>query len=220
VSGGSFSAVAAGVPVEYGLTLSPGGTLSGIADADLDGDGAFETHVPLQGRLRGSAGRLRQTLRFSLEGAPDVPATSLRISILERALLADGIKTRKLATKGDLLGAPVSETRQDAESIASLPTAWRLDFALAGEAGRISGATLTLPGATPALPNRTVDLTGRHRFSFEFDRTNVRLRSRGGDKGVEIDANGLRFHEAGTISRGEIRWRAFGQGGRLRFRDG
>jgi hypothetical protein len=220
VSGGSFSAVAAGVPIEYGLSLSPGGRLSGIVDADLDGDGAFETHVPLQGRLRGSAGRLRQTLRFALEGAPDVPATSLRISILERALLTDGVKTRKLATKGDLLGAPVSETRLDAESIASLPTAWRLDFALVGEAGRISGATLTLPGATPALPNRTVDLTGRHRFSFEFDRTNVRLRSRGGDKGVEIDANGLRFHEAGTISRGEIRWRAFGQGGRLRFRDG
>jgi hypothetical protein len=218
--GGTSSVVAAGLPIRYELALSPGGRLSGIAAADLDGDGTSETHVPVQGRLRGSGGRLRQTLRFSLEGGPFVAGTSLRVSILERALLADQVKTRKQTTKGDLLGAPVSETLQDADSIEDLPAAWRLDFALSGGGGRISGATLELLGATPLLPNRKVSLSGRHRFSFEFDRTNVRLSSAGGDKGVKIEANGLRFNEAGTISRGEIRWRAFGQAGRLRFRDG
>lgn len=210
--GGSSSTVAAGIPIGLDLTLSPSGALSGIADADLDADGAGETPVPVQGRLRGSGGRLRQNLRFALDGGASSAGTSLRVSILERALLATALKTRKQTTRGDLLGAPFSETVQDVESLEDQATGWRLDFPLSGDAGRITGATLRLANG------RTVALTGRHRFVLELDRTNVRLSSGGGDKGVKIEANGLGFDDAGLISRGEIRWRAFGQGGRVRFR--
>jgi hypothetical protein len=209
---GSDTVIAAGIPVGIGLTLGPNGALSGIAAADLDGDGAGETSVPARGRLRGSGGRLRQNVRFALEGGASSAGTSLRVSILERTLLSKGLRTRKQTTKGDLRGAPLSETTEDAESLGDPATGWRLDFPLSGDAGRISGATLRLSNG------RSVALTGRHRFVFELDRTNVRLASGGGDEGVKIEANGLRFDDAGRISRGEIRWRAFGQGGRVRFR--
>ncbi|MCI0637297.1 MAG: hypothetical protein L0206_25780, partial [Actinobacteria bacterium] len=195
-SSGTLPATAAGVHLEYVFSVNPRGWLSGFADVDVDGDGSLETHVPISGRLSGSAGRLRQLLRIPIASA--MPPTKLTVRIREQVDTTTGVRTREQKTRGTLRGGRVVETTSSTDSIVKdepkEAIGWRLDFRLSGGAGQITDALLTLANDPLPLPpppgmeetKRTVALFGRHRFLSDRNRSNVRLKSGGGDSGVRI----------------------------------
>jgi hypothetical protein len=211
-TGGSFVTTAAGVPVTYGFSVSPRGRLSGIADLDLDRDGTFETHVPVAGRLSGEDGRLRQSVRIAVKSSAPAPDARLKLKIQEQTDTVAFLTTRVQTTKGRLLGARVAETSSITEAIDDAPRGWRLDFDVSGASGEITDAQLVLSSG------RTIPLFGRHRFLFDVNRTNVRLRSGGADRGVDVAIDTLALDAGGSIVRGVLRYRALGQSGTLRFR--
>jgi hypothetical protein len=211
-TGGSFATTAAGVPVTYGFSVSPRGRLSGIADLDLDGDGRLETHVPVGGRLSGEDGRLRQNVRIAVKSSAPAPDARLKLKIQEQADTLAFVTTRRQTTRGRLLGAGVAETTSITEAIDDAPRGWRLDFDLSGAQGEITDAQLVLSNG------RTIPLFGRHRFLFDVNRTNVRLKSGGADRGVDVAIDTLALDAGGSIVRGVLRYRALGQSGTLRFR--
>jgi hypothetical protein len=211
-TGGSFATTAVGVPVEYGFSVSPRGRLSGIADLDLDGDGGLETHVPLAGRLSGEDGRLRQSVRFGAASPERPPETKLKVNVREETDTVSFLRTRVQTAKGRLGGARVVETVSNTEALAPEPRGWRLDFSVSGMSGEIADAALTLSNG------RTVPLFGRHRFVSETNRTNVRLKSGGAERGVQMEIDTLALDAMGSIVRGQLRYRAFGQSGTIRLR--
>ncbi len=209
-TGGTFSTTAAGVPLRYGYSVNPRGRLFGMAAADLDGDGSFETLVPLAGRLQGENGSVRENVRIAIRGT--APPAKLNVRIREQTDTITSLRTRTQTTKGRLLGARVFETTTTTESIGAQPRGWRLDFSISGAQGEISDAEFMLSNG------RTAQLFGRHRFLSDVDRSNVRLKSEGGDRGVGVEIDALALDAAGSIVRGELRYRAFGQEGTIRFR--
>jgi hypothetical protein len=211
-TGGSFATTAVGVPVTYGFSVSPRGRLSGIADLDLDGDGSIETHVPLSGRLSGNDGRLRQRLRFAAASPERPPQTKLKVDVREETDTVSFLRTRVQIAKGRLGGVRVTETTSNTEALTPEPRGWRLDFDVSGTQGEITDASLTLSSG------RTVPLFGRHRFVSETNRTNVRLKSGGAERGVQMEIDTLALDETGSIVRGLLRYRAFGQSGTIRLR--
>ena len=211
-SAGGLETTAAGVRILYGFSASPRGRLSGIADLDLDQDGSFETHVPVVGRLSGRGGQLRQSLRIGVASSPPAPEAKLKLKIRERTDTATLVRTRVQTARGRLLGARVRETTSTTEEVEEAPRGWRLDFQISGAQGEISDARLTLSDG------RTVTLSGRHRFLIDVNRTNARLKSGGADRGAQIEIDTLALDATGSVVRGELRYRAFGQRGTIRFR--
>jgi hypothetical protein len=211
-TGGSFETTAIGVPIQYGFSVSPRGRLSGIADLDLDDDGSFETHVPVAGRLSGGGGRLRQSLRFGAASPLRAAETKLKVNVREETDTTAFLRTRVQTAKGRLGGARVTETISNTDPLDPEPRGWRLDFDVSDTQGEITDALLTLSNG------RTIPLFGRHRFIFETNRTNVRLKSGGAERGVQIEIDTLALDAGGAIVRGVMRYRAFGQRGTIRFR--
>jgi len=168
--------------------------------------------VPVSGRLSGEDGQLRQSLRFSAASALRAPETKLKVNVREQTDTAAFLRTRVQTAKGRLRGARVIETISNTEALDPEPRGWRLDFSVSGVQGEISDASLTLSNG------RTIPLFGRHRFVFETNRTNVRLKSGGAERGVQIEIDTLALDETGSIVRGQLRYRAFGQSGTIRLR--
>jgi len=225
----SCSLSAAGLPIQYDLQLAPNGRLSGIADADLDVDGSFETHGTLVGRLRGKEGSLRQQLRVGLRD--DSADARLGLRVREQANLAtlvgapdpplEWLIDQRL--RGKLAGTKIVEATTGLRTLPALPsddiacaggtprTGWKLAFTLTGTEGLSSGSLQLANG-------NDVALEVKQRFDFVTNQTLLRLQSRGADAGVKILIRRLEIDDVpdpAQIASGVLRFRAFGQGGNL-----
>jgi hypothetical protein len=223
----SCTTSAAGIPVQYGFQLAASGTLSGIADADVDGDGSFETHADLTGRLKGKEGLLRQKLRVRFDAPSSETRFSLRIR--EQADLAtlQGVLPPPLVwlveqtTRGKAAGAKLSESTTTLRNQPAQPgdgiqcaggtarTGWKLSFILTGTDGPTSG-TLQL-----ANDDVSVALRAKQSFDSGSNQTDLKLESEAAERGVRIRVKRLAIDVTKQINAGAVRFRAFGQGGSL-----
>ncbi len=211
----AYVTTAAGIAIQYSLQLAASGQLSGIADADLDGDTLFESEAPseLDGRLKGKDGLLRQRIRIPF----DVPAsdTKFKVRIREEANLATLQGSPDLAwlfeqkTRGKDGAAKLSETTTGTRITPLAVTGWKLEFTLPAAQGPITGQLSLTGGASVAL-------RGSQDFDSEANRSDLRLQSDGADRGVRIRIKKLvidtaQANKADQITSGSVRMRAFGQ---------
>jgi hypothetical protein len=213
---GSCTTSAAGIPVQYGFQLAASGNLSGIADADIDGDGSFETHTDLSGKLKGKDGLLRQKLRARFD-APG-SETRFQLRIQEEADLAQGATAPPLAwlveqtTRGKAAGAKLSESTTTVRTLpcagSTALTGWKLSFSLTGTDGPTSG-TLQLANDV------SVALRAKESFDSGSNQSDLKLESEGAERGVRIRVKRLEIDATNRIAAGAVRFRAFGQSGSL-----
>jgi hypothetical protein len=213
---GSFASTADGVPFTYDVLLSPRGRLSGIANGDLDGDATFETSADLLGRLRGPQGRLQQKIRFRFL-APEFDAR-IHVGIRERADLAslqsapdlDWLVEQK--TRGKLGGMKLAEDLTTMRTSPAALTGWKVSFNLTGTDEPTAGSLELANGVT-------VELSGRQGFDSASNRSDVKLRSEGNERGIRIRLKRLEIDPSqplpDRILAGSVRYNAFGQGGSI-----
>ena len=218
------TANAAGIPIQYDLQLAANGALSGIADADLDGNASLETHAMLAGRLRGGNGLLRQRLRVRFDAGSD---TRLAFRIREQADLATlgGTIVPPLewlveqTLRGKTAGVRQDESTTTLRTLPALPsdgiqcaggtarTGWKLSFSLTGAEGPSAGSLELANGDSVAL-------VVRQRFDIVTNLSRLRLESRGAEPGVRIQVKRLEIDDTSDqLIAGVVRFRAFGQGG-------
>jgi hypothetical protein len=213
---GSFSSNADGVPFTYDLILGPRGRSSGLAAADLDGNGSFETPAEFLGRLRGKEGRLQEKVRIRFL-APESDAR-IYVRIRERAELAslqsapdlDWLVDQK--TRGKLDGMKLSEDVTATRIAPAAQTGWKVSFTLTGSAEPTTGSLELANGVTVAL-------TGKQGFESGSNRSDVKLQSEGNERGVRIRLKRLEIDASqppgDQIQAGTVRYKAFGQGGSI-----
>jgi len=202
--GGSFSIVAGGMDVDYEFQVRPGGKLSGVVTADLEGDAFKETSTLLEGRIRGEAHRLRQRVKFRLENAP--PELKLKVHIEDLFSIPTGILSRVQLTRGVLAGAKLREEIRSTLPLAYAPLGWRLDFELT-DSTPIQNASIQLENG------RTFALRGEVFFDLATDRSLVELASRGADAGVRASIRSLAVDDTDGITAGKLAYRILGQTG-------
>jgi len=204
---------AAGITITYSLQLAASGRLSGIAEADLDGDSVLEA-TELDGRLKGKNGLLRQKIRIPFEVAAS--DTKLKVRIREEANLAALQGTTALEwlveqkARGKLNGVKVSEDTTSTPT-QTVVTGWKLEFTLTGTEGPITGQLILAGGVS-------VSLSGSQSFQSESNRSTLKLGSDGADRGIRIELKKLVIDTTKTpqvITSGKLRFRAFGQRGSL-----
>lgn len=212
----AYVTTAAGIAIQYSLQLAANGKLSGIAEADLDGDTVPETPTTLDGRLKGKDGVLRQRVRIPF----DVPAsdTRFRVRIREEANLATLQGSADLAwlfeqkTRGKEGGVRLSETTTGMRITPMPVTGWKLEFTLPATQGPITGQLSLASGAS-------VSLSGSQTFDSEANRSTLRLGSDGADRGIRIRLKKLVLDPAqpppDRITSGTLLMRAFGQNSSL-----
>jgi hypothetical protein len=223
----SCTTSAAGIPVQYGFQLAASGALSGIADADVDGDGSFETHADLTGRLKGKEGLLRQKLRVRFDAPSSETRFSLRIreqadlATLQGAIVPPLEWLVEQTTRGKAAGAKLSESTTTLRNQPAQPsdgiqcaggtarTGWKLSFILTGTDGPTSG-TLQL-----ANDDVSVALRAKQSFDSGSNQTDLKLESEAAERGVRIRVKRLAIDVTKQINSGAVRFRAFGQGGSL-----
>lgn len=223
---GSCSLVAGGIPIQYELLLAPDGGLSGIADADLDGDATFETHAPLAGRLTGGSGFLRERLRVRFEEPSGTARLAFRLdeqadlaSLLAPATPLSWLFEHRL--RGKLAGTRIDASAAGLRTQPALPndpvactggppmTGWQLRFTLTGSDGPSTGSLVLANGSEVALGVR-------QRFDFLTNQTRLRLASKGVERGVTILIKRLEIDDAtDEIETGVVRFRAFGHAARV-----
>jgi hypothetical protein len=210
-----YATTAAGIPIEYGLQLAPSGRLSGIGGANLDGDASFETPADLVGRLKGKEGLLRQRLRLRFDGG--ALDTRFKVRLREQAQLStiqgtgaddlDWLAEQK--TSGKANGTKLSERTTGTRTTTAALSGWKLEFTLAGSEGPIAG-NLTLASGV------SVALTGTHGFDSSANLSDLKLRSEGAERGVQIRIKKLAIGtsmDPQDVTAGSLRFRAFGQRG-------
>jgi len=211
---GSFTSTADGVPFTYDLILGPRGRSSGLAAANLDGDGSFETPAEFLGRLRGREGRLQQKVRIRFV-APDA---RIYVRIRERAELAslqsaadlDWLVDQK--TRGKLGEMKLAEDVTTTRTTPGAVTGWRVSFTLTGTDEPTTGSLELASGVTVAL-------TGKQGFDSGSNRSDLKLQSEGNERGVRIRLKRLEIDPSqgppDRIQAGAVRYKAFGQGGSI-----
>jgi hypothetical protein len=222
----SCTTSAAGIPVQYGFQLAASGGLSGIADADVDGDGSFETHADLTGQLKGKEGLLRQKLRVRFGTGGSETRFSLRIreqadlATLQGAIVPPLEWLVEQTTRGKAAGAKLSESTTTVSSLPAQPgdgiqclggaarTGWKLSFILTGTDGPTSG-TLQLANDV------SVALRAKQSFDSGSNQSDLKLESEAAERGVRIRVKRLEIDATKQINAGAVRFRAFGQGGSL-----
>ena len=223
-SSDSCTTTAAGIPVQYGFQLAANGRPSGIADADLDGDGSFETHTNVTGQLKGKEGRLRQKLRMNFGARGALTRFNLRIreeadlATLQGAIVPPLEWLVDQKARGKKAGAKLSESTTSVRTLPALPsdgiqcaggvprTGWKLSFSLPGSDGPTTG-TLELANGV------SVALRARQSFDSASNQSELRLESEGAERGVAIRVKKLKVAAPNQILAGSVRFRAFGQTG-------
>lgn len=204
---GAFALALAGVAMEYGAEVGPGGEIAGAASADLDGDGSLETSVPVRGKLRGFRGKLERRVSFDFRSAE--PAAKLAVRIREAGLVTEGPVSGSQRAKGKLLGAKVAEEAPSALPFGDGPIGWRFEVELAGK--RVEEASVDLEDG------RSFALRGRFLFDPLTDLGKLDLRSEGDDAGLWVRIEDFRFEEGAEqpSASGDLTFRILGQRGRI-----
>jgi hypothetical protein len=210
--------------VEYDFELNRKGKVSsGIALVDADGDGTLETSVPVQGRITGRRGRLRQRIRFRVRDAVASPDADLKVTVSERieTTAPDALqRTVEERLRGKRAGSKVEETQVFAESAVEVPLGWRIDFTIDriaddGRTIEVSGARLRMGVDGPAGV-RDIELKGKGRFSPVPDRSKLNFKSFGVDRGIRVRLHELRM-EGSDVQTVQINIIAIGQRARVKL---
>ena len=213
---GSFTSTADGVPFTYDLQLGAKGRSTGIAAADLDGNGSFETPSEFLGRMRGREGRLQQKVRIRFL-APESDAR-IYVRIRERADLESLQSASELdwlvdqKTRGKLGGMKLAEDVTTTRTTPDAQTGWKLSFTLTGTAEPTTGSLELANGVIVAL-------TGKQGFESASNLSDVKLQSEGNERGIRIRLKRLELDPSQPLSEqiqgGSVRYKAFGQGGSI-----
>jgi hypothetical protein len=209
-----YALSAAGVPVVYSVQMNPKGKLTGIADADVGADGSFETPGELKGRLKGKDGRLRQKskMRFGT-GASDA---RFSVGLREEAELLSLASTPDLdwlvdqKTNGKAGGTKLKERSTSTRTVPGAIAAWKLVISLSGSGGATSGSVeLTRTGGL------MVTLPGKLNFDAMANESDVKLQSKGAERGVKVRAKRLvidtTLPPGEQLVSGDVRFKGFGQ---------
>lgn len=204
---GAFALSLAGVAMEYGAEVGPGGEIGGSASADLDGDGSLETGVPVRGRLRGFRGKLERAVSFDFRSAE--PAAKLAVRIREEASVTEGPLAGSQRAKGKLLGEKVADEAASELPFGGGPIGWRFEVELAGK--HVEDASVIL------ADGRSFALRGRFLFDPLTDLGKLDLRSEGDDAGLWVRIEDFRFEEGAEqpSASGDFTFRILGQRGRI-----
>ncbi len=201
----TLSTTVGGVDVELEPLVRASGRLTGIARADLDGDGSMETVTQLQGNMFGTAQRLHRRMVFRL--VDRTRQDRLGVRIRDVLSISDGLVTHIERARGKLDGAKVNEEVQTLGPLLEETLGWRLDFELVG-GGRVQGASLRLENG------RVIRLRGTVHFNADRDLTMMNLASTGADRGVFVWIRRMVVDDTTTtITSGDLSYRILGQRG-------
>jgi hypothetical protein len=204
---------AAGIPIRYTVQMNPKGKLTGIADADIGNDGTFETPGELKGRLKGKDGRLRQKtkMRFGTGGSDTRFSVQLKeeadLLSLAPPTMPDLAWLVDQKANGRVSGTKIKERTTRTRTDLDADTAWKLLVSLPGSSGDTFGSVELASGLAVAL-------TGKLNFDATTNESDVKLRSQGAERGVNVRIKKLVIDTTRTPSRlvsGDVRFKGFGQ---------
>ena len=125
--------------------------------------------------------------------------------LIERAMI------QKIAGRKN--GARLSETARPSDTPDAPVLTWQLDFGIETDASNL--ISVILPELT--YSGGTISLFGSGFFVADKNFSRITLRGQGSYAGISILILDLRINDAGAITQGRMRYKAFGQRGLVRL---